>query len=62
MYRLTFRCYRNGDLRREEVFYFNSLRVAHCHAAGLLQLTSYENWGNRYDIRVEWDYDMPPVA
>lgn len=23
---------------------------------------SYENWGDRYDIRVEWDPDMPSVA
>lgn len=52
MYRLTFRSYRNEKLHREEVLRFSSLRDAHAHAAWLLQLTSYENWGDRYDIRV----------
>lgn len=62
MYRLTFRSYRNEKLHRKEVFHFSSLRDAEAHASSLLQFTSYENWGDRYDIRVEWDPDMPPVA
>ena len=62
MYRLTFRSYRNEKLHCEEVLRFSSLRDAHAHASWLLQFMSYENWGDRYDIRVEWDPDTPPVA
>lgn len=62
MYRLTFRSYRNENLHCEEVLRFDNLRDAHAHAAWLLQFMSADHWGDRYDIRVEWDYDMPPVA
>lgn len=62
MYRLTFRSYLNEELYYEEVFHFDSLKDAHACAGWLIQSMDIDRLGDRYDIRLGWDYDMPPVA
>nr|DAE91334.1 MAG TPA: endodeoxyribonuclease I [Caudoviricetes sp.] len=65
MYRLRFRGYRKEELRVEEVHLFSNLRDAHAHAASLLKFTSYSDWCDRYDVRIDLpDIDgmMPLVA
>lgn len=62
MYRLTFRSYLNEKLYYEEVFRFDSLKDAHAYAGRLIQSMDIDSLGDRYDIRLGWDYDMPPVA
>lgn len=62
MYRLTFRSYLNEELHYEEVFRFGSLKDAHAYAGRMIQSMDIDSLGDRYDIRLGWDYDMPPVA
>ena len=61
-YLLTIRGYYGKDLYFEEVFRFDSLKDAHAYAGRLIQSMDIDSLGDRYDIRLGWDYNMPPVA
>lgn len=41
---------------------YSYAKDAHAYAGRLIQSMDIDSLGDRYDIRLGWDYDMPPVA